>query len=368
MTAFFTTLKRIFKQPINIVFLLLFPMLCYVLLSISTSNENPTELSDPPMRFGIVDNDNTTLSNALANQLGLRYNIVEVDYNDISAILINQEIPWILLINNGFETDVLSKNTELTTLESYSLTVSEISEFGRITAENITRALMILGTNNEELITAWEEAAKVNITLTNVSDHWETLAQWLSMFGYISIFTAYFIIKTLLDDKFRGMPDRVGVLPLSSRKYLLQGTLAAFIATEITVMLTLAVLWLVIGAIPNVILMFLLLSLFNLFSVSLVLSITSIAKSLASASVAMVMISTLSAMLGGLFWPLSIVPDMMRRIAWFTPGYWFGEGLRNIREVTFEGFFVPLLFLFGFTIVTLLIGGLKRVQKMDDDN
>jgi ABC-2 type transport system permease protein len=369
MITFTTTLKRIFKQSFNWGALLIFPVLCFILVSISAGNDEASNnFADMSMRFGIVDNDNTALSKTLANQLGLRYNIDEVEQENISAVLIDQFVPWVLVIGEGFEADVLSRNTELTTLESYSLTMSDVSELARITTESITRALMILGTNDEELLSAWAEAAQVEITFANVGDNWLIMVQWISMFGFISIFTAYFVIKTLLDDKLRGMPERVGVLPVSPRSYLLQGTLASFLATEITVVLILVVLQIALGAIPNVLLMFVLLSLMNLFSVSLVLTITSIAKSLAGVSVAMSMIATLSAMLGGLFWPLEIVPEVMQRVAWFTPGYWFGEGLRNIREPGFENFGVPMLFLFGFTLVTLLIGGFKKVQKMEEDS
>ncbi|MCL1903772.1 MAG: ABC transporter permease [Oscillospiraceae bacterium] len=366
MTVFTTTLKRILKQPLNWVFIMVFPILCYVLVSMSTGGETQNDATTNDAFFGIVDNDNSVLSKTLANQLGLRYNIKEVDESDIAAQLTNQLFPCVILIKEGYERDVMTRNTALDSLESYSLTISDVSVMGKTSAENITRALMILGTNNEQILSQWEETSRLEVTVAAVNDNWVSIAQWLSMFGYISIFTAYFVIKTLLDDKKLGMPDRVGVLPIHQRNYLTQSTLAAFLVTEITVVLTLVSLWLVLGTIPNVIMMFVLLSLFNLFSVSLVLSITSIAKSLAGASIAMVMIATLTAMLGGLFWPLELVPALMKKIAWFTPGYWFGEGLRNVRDITFEGFVMPLLFLAGFTIVTLLIGGIKKVQRMED--
>jgi len=366
MIVFLTTLKRIFGQPANWVSVMLFPVLCYVLISITTGDDAVTDVISTTMSFGIVDNDNTAMSEALANQLGLRYNIVEVDEADVSAVLIDQFVPWILFIKDGYEQDVLAGNTGLLSLESYSLNISEMSALGSLTAENITRALMILGTNDEAALAAWAEAAQVEFKLTQGNDVWPIIAQWLAMFGYISIFTAYFVIKTLLDDKRFGMPDRVGVLPISSRSFLMQGTLAAFLTTEITVVLTLVSLSVSIGTIPNVLLLFFLMSLLNLFSVSLILTITSIVKTLGGASVAMAMISTLMAMLGGLFWPIELVPEFMQKVAWFTPGYWFGEGLRNIQNITFEGFVMPMLFLLGFTVVTLLIGGFKKVQKMDE--
>jgi ABC-2 type transport system permease protein len=365
MTVFTGTLRRIFKQSINWAFLLAFPVLCFILLSVT---DDDSEVDGGFMRFGVVDKDNTVLSQTLTAQLARRYSVDEVAEEDISAVLIDQFVPWVLVIEAGFEQDVLSGNTELTTLEGYSLTVSEMSELARITTENITRALLILGTADAQLVAVWEEASAVEIRIAPTGDNWNSIAQWLSMFGYISIFTAYFVIKTLMDDKRLGMPDRVGVLPVSARKYLLQGTLAAFLATEVSVLLTLAAMRLAVGAVPNALLLFLLLSMFNLFAVSLILTITSHAKSMASASVAMTMIATLSSMLGGLFWPLAIVPDIMKQIARFTPGYWFGEGLRNVRDATFGSFYLPLLVLFAFAVITLLIGGIKRVQKMDEDD
>jgi ABC-2 type transport system permease protein len=129
--------------------------------------------------------------------------------------------------------------------------------------------------------------------------------------------------------------------------------------------LTLAAIWLSIGPIDNVLAIFLMMSLFNLFAVSLVLALSSVIKTFVAISVAISMIATLLSMLGGLFWPLEFVPDIMVKIAWFTPSYWFNQGLRNVGDITFEGFVMPILFLLAFTVVTLLIGGFKRVQKLE---
>ena len=366
MIIFTATIKRIFKQPLNWASLLTFPVLFSILASISAGSDiQSAEESD--LYFGLVDKDNTVMSKALANQFSLRYNIIEVDEADISAKLTDQEIPWILKIGEGYEKDVLEKNTALTSLEGYSLIASDYSSLLTVTAENITRALMLLGTNDLNAISAWEDASRVNIEFADSGDAWGILSFWFGFFGFISLFTAYFVVKTLLDDKRQGMPDRVNALPVSARKYLFQGTLATFIATEVTAALTFLVLAVQVGEIPNPLWLFLLLSLYNLFSVSLVLAITSIAKDLGVASVAMTMIATISAMLGGLFWPIEFMPEFMRRIGWFSPGYWLSQGLQNIKEITFGGVIAPLLFLAGFTAVTLLIGGLKKIQRMDDE-
>ncbi|MCL2108670.1 MAG: ABC transporter permease [Oscillospiraceae bacterium] len=370
LTVFAMTLRRIFKQPLNWAGILAFPIISFILISITASSVNDEQndfLTQANVYFGVADLDKTLLSETLVTQLGLRYNLVEVNEADITASLTNDEIPWVLLIREGYESEVLRRNTDISTLESYTLSINDISLLGTATAENITRALMILGTNEPAVIEQWQESAKVEFQLTNVGEHWEAIAQWLAMFGFVCMFTAYFVIKTLLDDKRGGMPDRVGVLPISARFYLIQGTAAAFIATEISVGLSLAVLVHLYSGTPHVLLLFLLLSLYNLFSVSLVLTIASFASDLGVISTAIAMIATLSAMLGGLFWPIELVPEFMQKIAWFSPGFWFAEGLRNLQDVSFTGFVVPLLFLFGFTVVVVLIGGVRKVQGVTDN-
>ncbi|MDR2687491.1 MAG: ABC transporter permease, partial [Oscillospiraceae bacterium] len=117
---------------------------------------------------------------------------------------------------------------------------------------------------------------------------------------------------------------------------------------------------------PHAAPLFALLSLYNLFTVAFVLAVLSTAKSMGAASVALAMFSTFISMLGGLFWPIEFVPEFMRRLAWFSPGYWLAQGLANIREITFAGYGMPMLFLAGFTLVALLLGGWKKIQPMEE--
>lgn len=364
MTIFQTALKRILRQPLNWAFILLFPVIFTSLAAASASgNAQATTDVTAGMRFGVADQDNTPLSQALVNRLKTRYTVQEVIEEDISAMLTDSEVPWILLIREGYGRDVLEGRPPA--LEGYSLSVSDISALGGVTAQSITRALMLLGSDDPETIAGWEKASGVDVTFLE-GDTWGMIAFWFGFFGFVSIFTAYFVVKTLMDDKRGGMPDRLGVLPHPPRKILWQGTLAAFLATEITVALLLCLLQWQLGAVPNPGYLFLLLSLYNLFSVGLVLAITSIARDMGAASVAMTMLATCFSMLGGLFWPLDFVPEFMQKLGRLSPGYWLSRGLENIQEITFDSFGLPMLFLAGFTAVVLLMGGWKRIQGMED--
>ena len=364
MTIFITVLKRILKQPVNWAFILLFPVVFTVLIAASLSGEAVSNDDvTAGMRFGVADQDNSRLSQTLVRQLEKRYNIQELAEEDISAALTDSEIPWALLIREGYGRDVLSGRAPA--LEGYSLTVSDISALGNVSAQNITRALILLGSDDTDALSAWEMASNVDVTVLPV-DTWSTTAQWFGMYGFVAIFTAYFIIKTLIEDKRRGMPDRLGVLPQAPRNIMIQGTFAAFLVTEGTAALLMLTLRLQIGEIPNTANLFALLSLYNLFTVGMVLAIVSILSDLGAASVVMTMLSTIFAMLGGLFWPLDMVPEFMLKLAWFSPGYWLSRGLQNIREINFNGFGMPMLFLAAFTVVVMLLGGWRRIQPMEE--
>ena len=360
MTIFTTTLRRILKQPINWVFILLFPVIFTVLLS-SADEYDMAVTGDTMdgMSFGVVDQDGTALSKTLVRALEIRYNVRVFVEEDISAALTDSEVPWVLLIREGFAADILEGRAPA--LEGYSLTLSDVSALGSASAQNITRALLLLGTDDHEKLAAWEDLSRVDASVLR-GDNWGYAAQWLGFYGFVSIFTAYFIIKTLTDDKRGGMPDRLGVSPHSPRKVLIQSTLAGFILTEVTALLLLFVLRWQLGAVPHAVHLFLIMSMYNLFCVGLVQTLVFTLRDLGAASVVMTMVSTVSAMLGGLFWPLDFVPEFMAKLAWFSPGYWLARGLAEIRIITFEGFGMPILFLAGFTAVVFLLGGRSKVQ------
>ncbi len=360
MIVFTNTFKRILRQPLIWFLLLLFPLIFIVLINLASEG---SEDDDIAFSFGVVDQDDSALSRSLVNQLKTRYTLEEVEESDIDAMLTDSEYPWILLIRDGYGEDVLGGRAPK--LEGYSLSVSEVSALGSLNAENITRALMLLGTDDPDALTQWESQSAAGLTRLPGSG-WSIISFWFGMYGMVALYTALFVVRTLLDDKRYGMPDRLGVLPQKPRTILIQGALAAFLATEITTVLLLVVVQTQLGAVPNPFHLFMLLSLYNLFSVGFVLALTTLARDMGGISIILTMFGTIFAMLGGLFWPLSFVPEFMQRLAYLSPGYWLSRGLAEIENISFTGYGMSMLFLFGFTVVAILLGGWRRIQKMED--
>ena len=366
MTVFLYTLKRIFKTPYAYGLLLLFPIIFATLASVEADGEGNDAVYavEIDMFFGVVDNDNSALSKTLITQLETRFNTKSIEESNITAALIDQAVPWILLIPNGYGDAILAN--EKPELDGYSLTISDVSEIGAATAESITRSLMLLKTDDEAILEKWSTASELEINVITSTDNWRMVTFWFGFFGFVAMLTSFFIARALVDDKRFGMPDRLGILPLSPRKFLINSALALFAATQITVILLVIVVLAIIGTVPNVLLLFLILSLYNLFAVSLSIAIISLSKSYGLGGVVLSIVATIFPMIGGAFWPLELVPPFMQKLAWFSPNYWLGHGIGGLQEVTFDGYGMSVLFLLGFTVVAILLGSWKSIQRLED--
>jgi len=358
-------IKRILGNPINWLFIMLFPLVFSMLISLTTTSDGDNPWVEGfYMPLGIVDHDNSVLSQALVRQLDTRFPVLELYEENINEALTGLSTSWVLVIQEGYGENIL--NGIAPELDSYSLIINDVAIIGDQMAQNLTQALMILGTDDPVILAQWEEASRLDIIVVGEVDNWSGASQFIGMYGFIAMFMAFFIIRTLMDDKLHGMPERLGVLPVSPRKIIVQGTLAAFVATFIA---SVVLVWFLdrrLGSVPNPGHLLLLLGLFNLFTIAFVFAVFSSIKNMAGASVIVTMVANIFSMLGGLFWPLEMVPPFMQRIAWFTPTYWFARGLHNIRDVGFESFVMPVLFLLGFTLVAILLGGWRRIQAVEE--
>ena len=368
MTIFINALKRIACQPVNWVIVAVFPIVFVMIVTINVNTNNDESWVDMVdsinIPFGIVDQDQTVLSRTLVTQMEERFTIRELDEDGIVGALTSNDAVYVLVIRQGYSENVLAGVAPQ--LNGYSLTMSDISIMGRATAQNITMALMLLGTDDPAVISSWQEAAQFEVSTVGEANNLAFMLQNLGMFGFIAMFMAFFVVRELLDDKRHGMPMRLGVLPVSTRKVIALGTLAAFAVTMVSVVVLQVTLHFRLGAAPNPLHMFVIIGLYNLFSVAFVLAVVSCVKNLGMVPFVTTIVANLSAMLGGLFWPLEMVPPFMQRVAWFSPGYWLSRGIRNIQNISFEGFWMPVLFLIGFTVVTILLGSWRNIQPVEE--
>ena len=67
-------------------------------------------------------------------------------------------------------------------------------------------------------------------------------------------------------------------------------------------------------------------------------------------------------MLGGVFWPIQIMPVFIQRIAMLLPTYWYSEGIIRVAYGASIGdIALPLVMMFMFTIVFLIFGSRRDI-------
>lgn len=367
MTVFLGCIKRLARNPVVWIFVLAFPfVICLVVVATSGNTaaaEGPVAIS-----IGVSDLDGSVLSEAMVRRMGEQYECLDVPPGHTGAYLSEQKVTWVLTIPRGFQEELLAGR--IPELAGSSISVSDAQHLASSSAQATAKALLILAAGAVEtelprLVSGWEDASRISVRAVDVPASWELSASWMGFYGWISILTAFFMVRTIMEDRRRGLPERIGALPVSRRGYMLQCTLAVVVAGELSAALLMLGVGAALGsaALPNPAHMFLLLSVYNLFAAGLSLALFSLIKSDGSTSMAVIMISTLLAMLGGSYWPVDAMPAPMRSAAKFTPNYWLNRGLNGIENITPEDYWLPVLLVLAFAAGVFLLGSLRRPVK-----
>lgn len=92
--------------------------------------------------------------------------------------------------------------------------------------------------------------------------------------------------------------------------------------------------------------------------VGLGIAIASLVKTTEQQNAIGTLIVILTCMLGGVYWPISIVPDVMQTIAYFVPQSWAMEGFTTLiaEGGALQDIAMPLLMLLSFAVVFFTIG------------
>lgn len=364
MTIFKITLKRNMKSPMCILFILLIPAVFTFLISFTKS-----EAAFDGVTYNevvIVNEDKGILSTALENQLALGYNILEADESEIKNMLIEQKADVALIIPRDFTEKLLAG--EIPEVECLALAVSEVPSLVKATAGSVINSLRVLtlafdGNTDtlEQKITAWESNRGITVDIQNTEDFAATKT-WLGLYSFLLMFTAFFITKPLLSDKLSGIYSRIGAAPVSPRRYMSQSLLAFAIPVCLQVVLVMLAFKYIIGFyMPNIGYLLLAGVMLALMLVGLNVMLYSLSTSVDMAIYTLIPVTTIFNMMSGTFWSREYMPEIMQKLSYVCPPFWFMNAVNNIEEIGFD-YWVSILFLFGMTLLFLLFGSWKKMQ------
>jgi ABC-2 type transport system permease protein len=106
--------------------------------------------------------------------------------------------------------------------------------------------------------------------------------------------------------------------------------------------------------------LFVILMLFGLTAIGIGMVVISFSKSTAEAGNLSTLIITPTCMLGGCFWPNSIMPDTLTKIANFTPQKWVMDTIISIQSgSTIKEVYINILIIILFALVFFAIAAFK---------
>jgi ABC-2 type transport system permease protein len=367
MILFKTTMKRCLKRPIVLITLLILPIVCLLIDFPFMGSNNAKALNN--YTLAICDSDHSAASSILIQKLSQQYNIEGTDTNQINTLLTNKSCDWAIVIPKGFENNLFNGENNL--LKSYGFAQQEKWQPVKLNIENIVSSMKTIGGTgsinefNQNLKTLSAADKPLSITFLERITGSKSPGTGLMLYAMIILLGAFLLSRMFVEDKETEMTSRIATTPVKPWRYLLEN-LACFSIILIVQNILVLIAYVLINpaAIVNPFLILLTFIAYSIVSVGLMLTISTISKS----SFMMMCASTIAVMLfsvlGGLFLPLSLMPNTIKRIAMITPTYWFSSAMISIYSGSTQ-FAFQLIMLVGFALVFFLVGSWKKYSKLD---
>jgi ABC-2 type transport system permease protein len=364
MIIFKHSLKRIFKNKIRLLLLLIMPVLFIVMFALQDQRS---------MTIGIADKDNSTLSKRLASNLikMQKVKVLMIKEDVVYDKTVSYQIDYALIIEPGFEEKII-KGENPSIGEFYLAEREKLFYAKNITETFISNMKMLskgAGYNKETFMKELEKYDNANLQLENLANKHDTTPNTRAAMGFLMQFMLYMSVVTaglLLEDKNNGVYYRTFYGPVTLKRYIAEN-LSAFLMVGVIqvtmVFILIKVLFgLDMGKHPMA--LYTLFLMFSLVCVSLGMWLVSMFKKPIGAYTAIMLLTTPFVMLGGGYWPMNFMPEILQKIAHFLPTTWVMEGTEKIifDGSGIAGISIQLLVLLIFSGIFMSAGLVKKVD------
>lgn len=373
MTILLNNLRRIFGRPINIILMIGVPVVLNILF-IYMGGVGAT------YTIGVIDNDSSTLTSTMLEQLSDRAKIVtfEDDENLLSSALLNSEIDLALKFPENYAQDIIDGNDAK--IQTFAVKDSNLSAPILLLIESFNMAAQEFGNQSNGDSDKFYIALDGYVNETFKAEYesfefgtQENVSRAVSSLGYLAMgmmFLMSFATTLVLEDKVSRVYSRIMTTPVSRGSYLVQHLisymLVAIIQVVVIINLIPEIMEITFGSTPEIRNQVVAVTLlFSMVCISIGLAISRFSKNgvVAGAFVSLVNLPVL--MLGGCLWPRELMPEALQRIGDFMPTTWF---LKAAQEVMYgngySGAANYLIYLVALSAI-LLIASL--VIKTDDN-
>lgn len=352
MTVFLYTLKRLFKNKIIIIFLLILPFCSiYPTLVIST---HPTAIN-----IGVVNNDKTDFTKNLVSRLQKSFNIVDISENDINKGLNDNSFSYAVVIPKGFTDDIIKG--ESPKIQGFGLKEKDGSKVvGALIDSFVYPSKQIASKVYGNSSAFYAAVSKIPAAKTA-----EQKKRYDVPFGLIIQFvfmTSILAVSLIISDKESKTLYRSLSAPVSMRRYMAESILAFLVLSVLQAVFLYIIIVFGFGANPgkNPADMILLLLIASLVSVALGVAVSSLCRTTVQAIAVGMSIVIVMCMFGGA-WGITPTSPLISGVAKVMPFYWAKDAMQKFcNGKTLACASQNILVLLGFAVVFFLAGTWRK--------
>lgn len=369
-------IKRTFKKKSAFVLMFGMPLLFTFLFGSIFGKD-----ADNSFRIALVDEEQTALSKDIIQKLMLdemiTYELVAAGVAE--ELLANKEVQGIVILEKGIATKLRNEGPAVSFQPSPGMATAPLvkqqvnqvmqgigvyvaaAQVGSSFFDESWESVYGRLTENEGQIQAWTEQKAGTPASNPIAGISYSSAGFSIMFVMIMMLS---MTGTLLEARQTGIWSRLFTTPVARFQVLLGYFLSFFIVGWFQFFLLIllsSTLFDVSWGHPGALL--LLITALLLCVVGFGMAIAGFVKTVEQQNAIGTLVIISTCMLGGVYWPISMVPDVMQKIANFVPQTWAMEGFTtlildngNVGDIV-----MPLIVLLGFAIVFFSIG-LSRIK------
>lgn len=364
MIVFANTFRRLLRNKLTLMFMLVVPSLI-IGFAYGLGNWGATELS-----LGLVDLDQTPFTEMLSRSLAEKSRLTMLEEGQIRQALANGTVNYVLVVESGFTDEVIAGQRP--TMDGYSIQETNLAQPIKLNAESFLSAAAGIAAvaqgDREAFYQGMADYADGQFSLETMAyedagQNVDVVLGGMGLLAMTMMLLSSFTAVTLVQDRENRTFYRVLCAPVSLKSYMFQ-TILAFLAILLTQVL---LLFLVLRYLFGIYLgasalgLYGVMAVFALLCVSMGVALAALARTTQMAHTVATLFITPAAMLGGLFWPRWMMPQILQDIGRFLPTTWLMETAEKVvlgRSVPVAG----ITILLGFALVFFLLGTWRRAD------
>jgi ABC-2 type transport system permease protein len=362
--------KIIFKKKSNVIVYIIVPIALVMFFMGMQGSSSNSKVS-----IGIINKDNTEIAADMLKYLEStkKFKILPLNEEDLEEKVSNGDVQFALIIPENMKNKILNqdiKKVEIISIKGEDATVW-IENYINMYMKNLMDISKAANGEEEIFNKIYEGYSKQELVLESkfVADNTKSggvTQSTMGLFIMVMLMGTSTTSRLILKEKKERTYHRICTSTVSSKQYMASNVIVNLFISfiQIAIVLFLATKVLRYNThVPAIQLLIILMS-FAAVAVSMGLLIVTCSNSSASANNLSTLIITPTCMLGGCFWPISLMPTFLKKLSDFIPQSWALGAIRKIQTgAQFKDVLADILILLGFAITFFLIS----VYKMKKD-